>query len=270
MATRVPPAPRRRRLLDRAKTLADLVLYRLGVRNPRFRGAFPTHAAALAGVRRGCLAGYGHDALADATFERMCRLELRDWPALYWLRRLWPEVRCVLDAGGHQGTKFRAFRNHLDLGSGVRWVVFDVPAVVRAGRARCARDGLTGLSFIDDLGDAPDADVFFGSGVVQYLDVPFADLLRRLPAPPRHLVLNKVATRPGPAVVTLEYFGCAEVPYQILNYAEFVGALDALGYDVLDEWHIDDLSYVIPTHASLGPFANSGFYARLRGASPPG
>jgi putative methyltransferase (TIGR04325 family) len=101
-------------------------------------------------------------------------------------------------------------------------------------------------------------------GVLPYLDVPFDELLRRLPSPPRHLVLNKVATRLGPTFVTLENFGCAEVPYQIRDYTQFLSSLDALGYDVVDEWRIPELSHVIPTHRSLGASVGIGLYARRR------
>lgn len=264
MATSEQPLSPQRHPFDRAKSTLDLLLYRLGLRTPKFRGAFASHEVALAAVRPGRLAGYDNEAIVDDAFERMCRLELRDWPVLYWLRRLGSETRCLLDVGGHQGTKYRAFGNHLELGTGIQWIVYDVPAVVRAGRDRCARDGLIGLSFIDNLSDAPDIDVVLASGVLQYLDVPFGELLRRLPTPPRHLVLNKVATRTGPTVVTLENFGCADVPYHIRDYTEFLSSLDTLGYDVVDKWQIPELSHIIPTHPDLGSSASFGFYAKWR------
>lgn len=263
---REKPAPRMQHSIERAKTRIDLLLYRLGLRGLKFRGAFPSHEAALAAVRPGRLAGYDHDAIADDAFDLMCRIDLRDWPVLYWLRRLEGETKCLLDVGGHQGTKFRAFQNHLEFGRGLKWVVYDVPAVVRAGRARTARDGLTGLSFIDNLAAAPEADVVLASGVLQYLNVPFDKLLQQLPVLPRYLVLNKVATRRGPTVVTLENFGRAEVPYHIRDYAQFVSTLEALGYDLLDEWQIPELSHVIPTHAHLGASTSVGWCARLRAA----
>lgn len=263
------PPPRRQHPLDVAKVTLDRWLYRLGIRKLRFRGAFASYAEAVAAVRPGRLAGYDHDAVADVTFASMCEIQLWDWPVLYWLRRVWPTTGSVLDVGGHQGTKFRAFRNHLELGGAVGWVVYDVPAIVRAGRARCGREGLTGLSFVDTPADAPAADVLLASGVLQYLDVPFDDLLRRLPALPRHLILNKVATRPGPTVVTLENFGVSDVPYQIRNHDEFVGSVEALGYEIVDGWRIPELSHVIPTHPKLGRSTSSGFYARLREGHSP-
>jgi putative methyltransferase (TIGR04325 family) len=252
---------------DYARAALNQLLGRLRLRETRFRGAFATYEEALAAVRPGLLAGYDNDAIADIAFENMCRIELWDWPVLYWLNRLIPDADYLLDAGGHQGTKFRAFRNHLDLTGRLRWVIYDVPAIVRAGRERAAREGLVGLTFIDSLDDAPAADVFLASGLLQYLDIPLEDLMRRLPALPRHLLLNKVATREGPTVVTLEHFKRAEVPYRIRDRREFVSSLGALGYDVVDEWQIPELSRQIVTHPHLGLSASFGYYARLRSGS---
>jgi putative methyltransferase (TIGR04325 family) len=162
------------------------------------------------------------------------------------------------------GTKYRAFGNHLDLDSGIEWVVYDLPNMVRAGRQRAEGEGLSRLRFVDDLSEAPDADILLASGLLQYLDIPFDDFLRRLPALPRHLLLNKVQTREGPSVVTLENFTYAEVPYQMRNRAEFLALLDTLGYDIVDQWTIPSLSHVIRTDLYLGSSTSRGYYAKLR------
>jgi putative methyltransferase (TIGR04325 family) len=247
-----------------ARAAFNSVLGRLHLREYYHRGAFATYQEALVAVRPGLLAGYDNDAVADVSFEKMCRIALWDWPVLYWLRRLLPEARCLLDAGGHQGTKFRAFRRHLELDGRLRWVVYDVPAVIRAGRERASRDGLRGLEFVDSLDGAPAADILLASGLLQYLDAPLGHLLGRLQVLPRHLLLNKVATRDGPTVVTLERFPRAEVPYQIRNRAEFLSTLDTAGYDVVDEWEIPNLAHDIPTHPHLGKSTSRGCYALLR------
>lgn len=236
-------------------------------RNPRFSGAYASYQEAVASVRKDLLVGYDNDAVTEVAFDQMCRIALWDWPVLYWLKRLEP-ISCVLDVGGHMGTKFRAFQNHLALReAGTRWIVYDVPAMVRAGRERAKRDGLTDLSFIDSLSEAPAADVLLASGLLQYLDVPFDELIGRLITRPRYLILNKVATREGASVFTLENFGCAKVPYMIRNRREFLSSLDALGYDVVDEWRIPELSHVITTHRHLGTSVSFGYCAKLRAAN---
>jgi putative methyltransferase (TIGR04325 family) len=257
-----------RGLPGRPSLLARAALWRLrllfNLRHLRFRGAYATIEEATAAIRPGVLAGYDNDAVLLRDFDLMCEIKLQDYPVLFWLRRLAPLTRSLLDAGGHMGTKYRAFRSYLDLDDEIEWIVYDLPTMVRAGRERAKNDGLSRLRFIDSLAEAPDADVLLASGLLQYLDIPFGDLLRELPAMPRHLLLNKVQTREGPSVVTLENFIHAEVPYQIRDRAAFVASLDALGYDIIDEWTIPSLSHEIRTHPHLGSSTSRGYYAKLR------
>jgi len=165
------------------------------------------------------------------------------------------------------GTKHRAFRKHLDLENGLEWVIYDVPAVVRAGRERAHELGLDALSFVDRLEQAGDVDVMLASGVLQYIDRSFPDFMGELPHLPKHLILNKVATRDGPTVVTLQNLGVADVPYQIRDYKEFLAELDGLGYDVIDDWKIPAFSHAISTHLELGASTSRGLYAQLRDAT---
>jgi len=104
----------------------------------RFRGAYPTYQEAIASVRKGALAGYDNDEVVDVGFGVMCQLEIWDYPVLYWLRRLNPETRCIVDAGGHMGTKYRAFRKHLesDDAPGIGWSTTCRASFARAGSAR--------------------------------------------------------------------------------------------------------------------------------------
>ncbi len=232
----------------------------------RFRGAFTSFDEAVAHVRPGLLAGYDHDAVTEVSRELMQHVPLWDYPILYWLKRLAPEITRVVDAGGHIGVKYRAFAPYLDLDR-IDWIVYDLPALVAAGRAQ-VRTGERTLSFVERIEEAPAADVLLASGLLPYLDVPLVDLVRRLRAPPRHILLNKVVTRDGPTVVTLENFGVAEVPYQIRNVDEIPAALKTLGYDIIDTWVIDSLAHRIQTHPELGRSTYRGYVARRCGAAP--
>ncbi len=249
------------------KRAALMALGRLRALRPerhRFRGAFASFDEALAHVRPGMLAGYDHDPVAEVSRELMQQVPLWDYPVLYWLQRLAPETTRIVDAGGHIGVKYRAFGPYLDLRR-LDWIVYDLPALARAGRAQRRAEDRT-LSFVERLEDAPAADLLLASGLMPYLREPLAELVRRLRAPPRHILLNKVVTRDGPTVVTLENFGMAEVPYQIRDAREVPAALEALGYDIVDDWTIDSLRHRIHTHPELGHAVYRGYVARLRNA----
>lgn len=232
-------------------------------RYPRFSRAYRSYDEALRAVPRGRLAGYDHEEICDVAFSEMCRIALWDYPVIYWLQRLLPDSRLIVDAGGHMGTKFRAFHEHLSLTPSHQWIVYDVPAMVSAGRRRAEADGLTELSFTDDLASIQRADIFLASGLLQYLDIPFSELLGKLPQKPKHLIINKLAVRDGETVVTLENFGKALVPYQIRSRQPFFAELAALGYRTVDEWNIQALNHTITTHPELGPSQSIGCYMRL-------
>ena len=228
-------------------------------RVPRFAGAFPTPAAALAAVPKTGLAGYDHDAIVDVTFAEMAQVALWDYPVVHWLSRLARPGLRVVDAGGHLGTKHIAFSRLLDLGA-LDWTVYDLPAIIRAARARQAAGQLpAAIRFTDTLTECAGVDVLLASGLLQYLDQPFESFLAQLPAPPTHILLNKVATREGASVTTLERIGAARVPYQIRARAGFEAELAAAGYRVLDTWQIPSLAHTIATHPRLGPSISRGY-----------
>ncbi|WP_244618727.1 methyltransferase, TIGR04325 family [Rhizobium sp. 18065] len=230
----------------------------------RFTGAYRSFDEAItAAAKAGPLAGYNHDEIAHVAFEQMCRVAPWDYPVLFWLSRLGDRVDGLLDAGGHMGTKYRAFRSMLDLPKSFQWVVYELPAIAEAGRRRAERDGLDQLHFVDRLENAPGMSVFLGSGLMQYLDVPLSSVLTSLPHLPQHLLLNKVAFRKGGPIVTLERIGKAYVPYQMRDEGDFVRDLEQLGYRQIDRWSIGALSHVIETHPELGASDNAGFYFRL-------
>ncbi|PZU89490.1 MAG: methyltransferase, TIGR04325 family [Shinella sp.] len=233
----------------------------------RFSGAYASFEEAIAAARIKALAGYDHGEIAHVAFEQMCRIMPWDYPVLFWLRSVLDDVDGLLDAGGHMGTKYRAFRNLLPLPESFDWVVYDLPAIVSAGRDMAEKEGLAQLRFIDRIEDAPALPIFLGSGLLQYLDIPLSTLLKSLPSLPRHLLLNKVAFRKGGPVVTLERIGKAYVPYQMRDEAALLRDIGQLGYRQVDRWAIPSLSHVIETHPELGASENAGFYFRLYGDS---
>ncbi|MEO8242239.1 MAG: methyltransferase, TIGR04325 family [bacterium] len=222
-------------------------------------GAFPNRTAALAAVPRRWIATYDHSDVAAVNFAVMCAVRIWDYPVMFWLEKLHEPGMTILDAGGHFGTKYIAFRGLLKLHD-VSWTVYDLPETVSAGRAAQLRgDVPMEVGFTDDLAKVLPTDLLLASGLLQYLDIPFPDFLARLPNRPRHILLNKVATRDGPSVTTLERIGPARVPYQIRCRGAFEGELADAGYRIADSWEIASLGHVIDTHPDLGRSVSRGY-----------
>ncbi|MBB6486247.1 methyltransferase, TIGR04325 family [Rhizobium lusitanum] len=229
----------------------------------RFTGAYPSYDAAMAAARRRTLAGYDHDEIATVAFGKMCEVAPWDYPVLFWIRNLLPSIDGLVDAGGHMGTKYRAFRSLLPLGVSFQWVVYDLPAIVRAGQSLAEKEGLAHLKFVDRIEDAGRMPLFLGSGLMQYLDMPLSRLLQQMPSLPQHLILNKVALRKGDNIVTLERIGRSYVPYHMRNEADFIADITRLGYKQIDRWTIPSLSHTIDTHPEMGRSESAGFYFQL-------
>ncbi|MFV0295386.1 MAG: methyltransferase, TIGR04325 family [Hyphomicrobiaceae bacterium] len=229
-----------------------------------YRGAYESYAQAISAVPASKLPGYNHEDIAETSFDFMCRLAPWDYPVLYWLNRLLGDNGGhILDAGGHMGTKYRAFSGYIDFGPDVTWTVYDLPEIIKAGRRKAAEDHLDALTFIDAPGEAGHVDILLASGLLQYLDISFTDLIGQLRHKPPSIIINKLAVRDGDMVVTLENFGPALVPYQIRCRDDFFAEIRALGYRVVDEWQNPTLAHVIPTHPELGPSTSLGLVLEL-------
>lgn len=228
----------------------------------RFQGAFDSREEAIAAAPSNLPVGYDNNVVAEISYKKMCHLMPWDYPVIYWLQRLLPQAEQLLDAGGHMGTKYRAFNKYLDLNK-CKWTIYDVPAIVQAGRKLAVKEGLTTLEFVESLTGLKCPDIFLASGLLQYLDIPFSELIKQLPSLPQHLIINKVAMRHEQSVFTLENFGAARVPYQIRNRDIFLNEIKMLGYSIKDEWQIPSLSNSITTHPEYGQFNSAGFYLTL-------
>ncbi len=134
------------RSLNRSLTPLKAASGRLRYLSPfpqRFTGAYGSFEDAIAAARSNGLAGYDHEEIAEVAFEKMCQVAPWDYPVLFWMRQVMGEVDGLVDAGGHMGTKYRAFRDLLSLEEvlplgGLRSAGHRAsgPAQGRAGQAR--------------------------------------------------------------------------------------------------------------------------------------
>lgn len=233
-------------------------------RPPRHQGAYPDYATAVANIPRRWKSTYNDPDVALFAFEWMCRMRVWDYPVLFWLDRLSRPGLRVVDAGGNLGVKHIAFSAYMDL-SGLDWSVYELEETVRLGHKMQAEGRVPPeIRFFDRLEESGPVGRFICSGLLQYLDTPFPDFVARLPNRPEHILRNKVATRDGPTVVTLERIGPARVPYQMRHRAGFEAELDQIGYDIVDQWDIPNLGHVIDTHPDLGRSVSRGYLLRRR------
>jgi len=203
-----------------------------------------------------------HPELAHLYDDRIGKAFPSDYPVLFWLARLLPELTSVFDWGGHIGVSYYTYQKYLDLPERLEWRVGDVHHIIEAGRALAASRSATALTFTTELSDADGFDLLFANGSLQFVELPFSVSVERLARRPRHIIVNKLPAYAGETFVTLENTIHSFNPYRVVNREAFVESLTALGYSLVESWDNPDMKCRIPLHRERSLDSYSGFYFR--------
>lgn len=226
----------------------------------RFRGVYTSFAEAERSIPAGARVGYDHVELAGMYRLRMEKANQSDYGPLFWLRGILEPNTFVFDFGGHVGVSYHGWRKYLGYPPGTRWLVHDVPAIVKVGAELAAERDSPGLAFTSDVADARGCDVFLSAGALQYVDEALPSILARVGSRPQHILLNKMPLYDGESFVTVQSTGRAFHAYRIYNRAELVDSVTSLGYRVVDDWTNRETSCVIPFTRGRDIEAYSGYY----------
>jgi putative methyltransferase (TIGR04325 family) len=240
-------------------------------RMPRnqFHGVYASFAEAEAAMPANARVGYDHAELAGLYRHRMEKANQSDYAVLFWLKGILDDRSFVFDFGGHVGVAYHGWRKYLNYRPGMRWLVHDVPAIVKVGAELAAERPSAGLAFTSEVEAARGCTIFLAAGSLQYVDESLPSLLARVGSLPRHLIVNKVPMYDGDTFVTIQSTGRAFHPYRVYNRAAFVAEVTALGYRVVDDWSNREQHCEIPFTRGRDIDAYSGYYF-VRDASPAG
>jgi putative methyltransferase (TIGR04325 family) len=227
-------------------------------------GVFPTWAAAMAAIPAGNPVGYNQNAATDIfTNYPTALVRQSDYAYLLHLRNFARAGMRVVDVGGSIGSACYIAQKFFPLPENFEWAVFDVPAVLEAGRAVALREGekSKGLHFISSLKEAGPCDVFFSSGALQLIEDTLPEMLQQLPRLPDHVLINRIPAWDREAVVTLNDMGFSLAPYNVFNRNQWVAAVEQLGYKLVDEWACPESNFFsIRFRRGLRLNAYRGFY----------
>ena len=251
------------------KQVLELDYARSFARRPpnQFRGVYATFAEAEASIPHGSRIGYDHAEMAGMYRLRMEKANQSDYPVLFWLKDILDERSFVFDVGGHVGVSYHGWRNYLRYRPGMRWRVYDMPAIVKVGAELAAERPSEGLEFTSDLAAGRGCSILMAAGALQYAEDSLTEILRKVGSLPRHLILNKMPVYDGGTFVTVQSTARAFHAYRIYNRAELVAEVAALGYRVVDDWQNREQHCEIPFTRDRDIDAYSGYYF-IRDASP--
>jgi putative methyltransferase (TIGR04325 family) len=236
---------------------------------PSCLGVYPSFAAAQAAAPAAELPGYDHVAIAEIYRKRMDRFTPVDYPVLFWLDRLLPQTHVIFELGGSVGRAFYPYSRYLDFPSDLRWIVCDLPAMVRMGAEIARERNAHQLAFTTERETGENPDIYATFGTLQYIEEPFAAIIARLRARPPYILINRVPMTEGAAFITLQNNGSWFAPYKVDNRPAFIASMIELGYELVDEWKMDSPNVFLPEDSGEPKPPYCGMYLRRKNAPAP-
>ena len=234
-----------------------------------FRGVYKTFEEAIQSAPKTKSIGYDDSELAQEyqySVEVENTIQSCDYPILFWLNSIfnaYPNTISIFDFGGNVGTHFYAYEKYIKYSPQLKWLVCDLPAIVKAGKELTEKRNRSQLVFTEKFEEARGKDVFLASGSIQYVENLSLSILA-LEEKPKHLLLNRLPLYDGEQFVTLQNGGKVFYPSYVFNKANFIDSLHCIGYDMIDIWQEQNDYCFIPFHPEKsGPFFH-GFYFKLR------
>lgn len=234
-----------------------------------FRGVFETFEQAIQSAPKSKFIGYNSPDLAEEYIsdpESFEVIRAYDYPMLFWLKHIFNETTediSIFDFGGNVGIHFYAYQKYINYPKNLKWTVFEVAEIVKAGKKLAKVKSPINLNFTDTEKVAEGKDIFIASGSIQYVE-SLSTLLTSLTQKPRFLLLNRLPLYDGKQFVTLQNGGKVFYPQYVFNYSDFVSSLKEIGYDLIDAWEDNLDSCIIPFHPEKSIRFYHGFYFRLK------
>jgi len=192
------------------------------------------------------------------------KVEIIDYPILFWLQRLIKPGCLLFDFGGHVGVSYRKYAPYLDYPEDFRWIVGEQAVMVKRGEEMLDRVADRHLSFVTDFKLAEAATIFHSAGCIQYVERPLVDLLAELDHLPQHLILSKVPLYQQPTKVTLQNTGYSITPNWLFNQDRFIEGICQLGFELVDLWPCPGRMNHIPFFQAYDVRTMSGLYFRRK------
>lgn len=228
-----------------------------------FAGIYESYEKAEKAAKTLGRTNYNHEAVANWYADNLAnhKMELKDYPVLYWLKSIITEKGVVFDVGGNLGNHFSLFKKIDTTLNSINWIVFDLHEIVEKGKS-INKD--TNLSFTSNIEDLNPEHIIVANGSLQYFDdlTPFYELLKT--AGNQHLIISSIPLHQDFKFVTIQNGGIAYYPSVVWKHSDFTEKMKSLGYDIIDQWKDPISDCFIPFHPKASKAKYYGFYFRKR------
>ncbi len=234
-----------------------------------FRGVHKTFEEAIRSAPKTKSIGYNNLELAHEyrqSVELETSVQSYDYPVMLWLNLIFSinsNNISIFDFGGNVGIHFYAYEKYIKYPDNLKWIICDLPAIVKAGKELAQKRHRLELVFTENFEEASGKDVLLASGSIQYVEDLTQSLLS-LSKKPKHLLINRMPLYDGSQFVTLQNGGKVFYPSYVFNKTEFIESLNQVGYQMVDIWEDRVDSCVIPFYPEKSCPFYYGLYFKLR------
>jgi putative methyltransferase (TIGR04325 family) len=208
--------------------------------------------------------GHGHPFCAINLMKTVQTANPSDYPALFFIQPILPDIRTVFDFGGSVGNLFYCYSNYVSIPADLTWMIFDVPENVQLGEQIASEAGERRLRFTSALSDGDGADLFIATGALHYFEKSLPAMLSDYRLKPRYVLINRTPFSNGAPFATVQDAGRYRVACMLYNQDELIAEFNAAGYDLVDRWSATERTHIIPCYPDLSVNAYSGMFLKLR------
>jgi putative methyltransferase (TIGR04325 family) len=247
------------RVVRRLPVVREFLIALTGYNRPF--GSLSDAAAAMSNYENG---GQTSIDYMNATSAAAQEARLSDYPALFHIRPLLPNIRRVFDLGGGVGSLLYCYSSHIDIPANVTWIVCELPRTREIGERIARERSERRLVFTDRFADAEGVDLFIACGSLHYFERPLSHLIAELTEKPRHVVVNRTPLVDGPAVATVQDGDTYRLACMLYNRRDLIRSFEAIGFELVDEWRTTEYSVIIPCYPDLSASTYCGMFFRLK------
>lgn len=190
-----------------------------------------------------------------------------DYPMLFFLAPLGPDLRSVFDLGGGIGNVFFELDRHLHFSSQLVWKIHDLPSRKQSALDFAKLKNENRIVVMDDLSAASGVDLFLVVGAIHYFESSLADMLRTLEKLPKHVIVNRSPFSNGDDIIAVQDARTLVIPCKLHSTAKFLEGMQGLEYELVADWPVHERRLRVPLYPEYrDPYR--GFYFRLRNEDP--
>ncbi|HEY4849138.1 MAG TPA: methyltransferase, TIGR04325 family [Methylocella sp.] len=230
-----------------------------------YQRPFPTFADAAAAIAGDEGGGHSHSYYIERTFRNAKKARPSDYPALFHLQRLLPQIRTVFDLAGGLGNAFYCYSKYMDMPAGLSWRVLELPETSRIGAELAKERNEPRLHFAAKWDEAEGVDLLIITGALHCFEKPLSRMISELRRKPHYVLINRAALVDCPEFATIQEGGGYRLACFLYNRDELIRGFESLGYELIDFWQIAEPEhYVVMTcYPDRSVKAYSGLFLRL-------